>query len=62
MTGAQRTESSHVEVAFDVCLETAKLAIREFMESKSNHVGGAFDVCLGTAKLAIQEFMESKSN
>ena len=30
VTGAQKTERCHVEAAFDICLETAKLAIQEF--------------------------------
>jgi hypothetical protein len=29
VTGAQKTERHHVETAFDVCLETAKLVIKE---------------------------------
>jgi len=32
--GAQRTERNHVEAAFDICLETARLAIKEFTEPK----------------------------
>lgn len=34
VTGAQRTEPRHIETAFEVCLETAKLAIQEFAESE----------------------------
>lgn len=33
VTGAQKTERHHVETAFDICLETAKLMIKEFKES-----------------------------
>lgn len=33
VTGAQKTERHHVETAFDICLQTAKLAIKEFRES-----------------------------
>jgi hypothetical protein len=36
VTGAQKTESHHVEAAFDICLETAKLAIEEFVNSNSD--------------------------
>ena len=36
VTGALKTEPSHIETAFEVCLETAKLAIQEFMKSKSD--------------------------
>lgn len=35
VTGAQKTERHHIEGAFDICLETAKVAIQEFTESKS---------------------------
>ena len=35
MTGAQKTERHHVEAAFDICLDTAKLMIKEFKESNS---------------------------
>lgn len=34
VTGAQKTERHHVETAFDICLETAKLTVRELEESK----------------------------
>ena len=30
VVGAQKTERAHVEAAFEICLETAKLAIKEF--------------------------------
>jgi len=36
VTGAQKTERHHIETAFDICLETAKLAIEEFTVSKSD--------------------------
>ena len=35
-----------METAFDTCLETAKLAIKEFAESRSYH--GALDDCANT--------------
>lgn len=34
VTGAQKTERCHVGAAFDICIEAAKIAIREFMGSK----------------------------
>ena len=36
VTGALGTEPSHIEPAFEVCLETAELAIQEFTESKTD--------------------------
>ena len=38
VTGAQKTERYHVEAAFDICLETAKLAIREFKNRMSDYM------------------------
>lgn len=40
VVGAQKTERSHVEAAFGICLETAKLAVKEFMESEKNRGTG----------------------
>ena len=34
VTGAQKTERYHVEKAFTTCLNTAKLAKKEYTESK----------------------------
>jgi len=38
VTGAQKTEPYHVEAAFGICLETAKLTIQEFMVSKLDYI------------------------
>ena len=42
MTGAERTERHHVEAAFVICLETAKLTITEFRKSNPTNSAGGF--------------------
>lgn len=56
VTGAEKTERCHIEAAFVVCLEVAKLAITEFRESKLGYRTGPTNMAGGCQR---QQKMES---
>lgn len=60
VTGAEKTEHTHVEAAFIVCLETAKLVIAESRESKLGHCANLANAAGGFRRKQKTELSTAK--